>query len=118
MSESLIRPLARSLLWEALFSETPIPAPHQPCVQRRLRINGRPERWTRAAILSAIQRFVALTGAVPADPEFRHPAQHQLPARMSVMKFWPTLADAIRAAGYVPIPNRRRPPPNKNKQRR
>lgn len=91
------RLLARSLLLEALLQETLIPTP-QPCAQSRLRVGGRPERWTR-------------TGAVPTDLEFRRSTQHQLPARMTVMKFWPTLAAAVREAGFVPIPSRRRPPP-------
>ena len=105
--ESPTRLLARDLLWEALaqaWIDLKIQEERSVVSPRK---NGRPERWTRDAILTAIRAFVSRTGTVPADPEFRQAAQHGLPARISVRKCWPSIGEAIRAAGFVPVPSRR-----------
>lgn len=109
--------LARSLLYEALRQAPApyVPAPRSPNVQGK---GGRPVIWTIETIRAAIQAYVRLYGTVPGARAFRAASRNGLPARASVQKYWRTLSDAVRDAGFVPVPSRRKPPPRRRKPRR
>ncbi len=113
------RALARSLFYEALRQgpqATNVCAPRSR--RRRSTLQGkrgRPLTWTVETIRAAIQEYVRRTGEAPGEPAFRKASQHGLPARSTIQKHWRLLSDAIRDAGFVPMPTQRKPPPRRFK---
>ena len=69
---------------------------------------GRPRKWTPETILASIHAFVATESRVPHSRDF-HSVGGPLPHAATVRQYFDTEADAIRAAGFEPIPTQTKP---------
>lgn len=87
------RALARSLLREALALGPVLPPAPRPA-------GGRPERWSRAQVLAAVQAFTRQHGRLPLRREFA--ARHGLPNESTLLRHGWTVAEVVRAAQEAP----------------
>lgn len=62
--------------------------------------------WTRDLILASIRAFVIQQKRVPYSPDFQQ-CLYGLPNTATVRRYFATVNEAVRVAGYTPAP----PPP-------
>ncbi len=59
------------------------------------------EPWTKEAVAESIRRFVVVRRRVPNSTDFRHGIEN-LPAILTVERFFPSWQCALRYLGYTP----------------
>lgn len=64
---------------------------------------GRPRTWTPETICASIRHFVATEQRVPTWHEFRD-TMHGLPVPRTIRQYFRDEAEAIRVAGFEPVP--------------